>query len=399
MNHATSAGPDAHRPHITSRLRLVPLGVVTACVLACAVVGAVNSTAISSEATAAAPVGAEQGKGDPPAVVDERAADPCTPAFDTALSGEPWTGSQRATSEATFKAEIAQEDPAYVVGRKGWHYFTDYQAANFSQGIGRITQSVKQRNAWADFFARSQRTAKRLGSQYFVSIAPGNWGVYRQFLPAWAQKLRGTTSLDKLMSTHPDLPWIDTRSALRGADDRTYEPLNSHWTPYGGWVAWNAIATCLRDHGIDGVGVPAVKRVKVEPNLNEFAMNGVPDGKPQRTVPVYAKKHPRTVIRHIPDGKKLTNTPDDSVDMLLLPVRTTTKGAETDKKLLVLRDSTGSALSPLWSNSFATTIQYNHGVGTNLADPPNLRKLVKKYRPDVVLFVMTERFFYYDPPA
>lgn len=396
-----NAGPDAHRPTVANRLRLVPLAVLVLCVLAATVVGALSDSAVSSESRAAQ---GEPGREAASVATDREAAarradDPCVPGWNPGIKGEPWQGGRRAASERAYAKAIAKEDPAYVRGRKGWHFFTDYQVENFSQAVGRVVHTKAERRAWGRFLTKQQKTVEGLGSKYFVSVSPGNWAVYRQFLPAWAQRLRGSVSLDRLMKDYPKVNWIDTRPALRRAEHRTYEPLNSHWTPYGGYVAWQAISACLRARGLDGVGVPPLRKVKIEKNLNEFAVNGVPDGKPQRTVPVYRSKHPRTVIRHIPDGKVLDNVADHSVDMLLLPVRTTTKKAATDKTLLVLRDSTGSALSPLWSSSFRTTIQYNHGLGTNLADPPNLAKLVKKHDPDVVLFVMTERFFSLDPGA
>jgi hypothetical protein len=399
MNQPPTAGPDAHRPTVSGRLTLLPLALLVLCVLAATLVGAISDSAVSSE-SAPAPAAAAGAEKTAAVASERKAKDACRPGWNPATKGEPWQGSRRAQSEQAYSAKISGENPAYVRGRKGWLFFTDYQVQNFSQAVGRVVQTSAEQKAWARFLKRSQRTVEKLGSSYFVSPAPGNWAVYRQFLPTWAQKLRGSVSLDRLMAANPTINWVDTRSALRASDRLTYEPLNSHWTPYGGYVAWQAISRCLRQvPGLEGIDVPALKRVKTAKNLNEFAVNGVPDGKPQRTVPVYKKKHPKTVIRSIPGGKVLDNVPDDSVDMLLLPVRTTTKKAATNKTLLVLRDSTGSALSPLWSNSFRTTIQYNHGIGTDLADPPNLAKLVKKHKPDAVLFVFTERFLSLDPPG
>ena len=40
-------------------------------------------------------------------------------------------------------------------------------------------------------------------------------------------------------------------------------------------------------------------------------------------------------------------------------------GRPDPAKLLTLRDSTGDALSPLWSWSFGTTVQYGHEIGMN----------------------------------
>ena len=40
--------------------------------------------------------------------------------------------------------------------------------------------------------------------------------------------------------------------------------------------------------------------------------------------------------------------------------------------MLTLRDSTGNALSPLYSGSFGTTVQYGHGIGQAGLKPPDL---------------------------
>ena len=228
----------------------------------------------------------------------------------------------------------------------------------------------KQREAWATWIAKQQKIVEKAGGRYHVVVAPANWDVYPQKLPTWAQKLRGTTSLRQADgATTPSCPWIDTRAALRKAAKKhdTYEPLDSHWTPYGGYVAWQAITKCLRatDHGaqrrstrraITGVGITA--------NSNEFAPNGVPDGKPRRTYPIYAAPHPGD-HDHAPARRRADRrpVPTSSTDTLQAPLKTSTPGAQRPRsRCSTLRDSTGNALSPLWSTSFGTTVQYGHGI-------------------------------------
>ena len=207
-----------------------------------------------------------------------------------------------------------------------------------------------------------------------------------------------------MMRAHPDLPWIDTRPALRRAarTNPTYEPLNSHWTPYGGYVAWKAISRCLRatDPVFGPVGAPPITGVGVTTNASEFAAQGVPDGEPSRTYPVYATPHPATSITHLPDGEPIANRPDHETDTLTTPLRTVTPDAQAPGlSLLTLRDSMGGALSPLWSWSFGTTVQYAHGINQLGFAPPDLAQLVETHQPDLVLFVLTERWLYQRPPA
>jgi hypothetical protein len=395
--------PIAQRPRLVSRMRLVPLAVLCLCVATAAVAGAVRGTPV----TTGAPVAAmpQSGGNADKAAKGEKAKDKakkvCAPKWRNGVKREPWAGKARATSEQSYQKQIKKENPAYVRGKDGWLFFTDIQAVNFSQAIGRVTQTATQREAWAKFIKKSEKAVTKAGGEYHVVVAPANWDVFPGKLPTWAQRLRGTSSLDKLMKAHPELPWIDPRAALRKAAKKhdTYEPLDSHWTPYGGYVAWQAITRCLRttDETLT-IDVPAITGVDIVENSNEFEPNGVPDGKPRRTVPRYAQAHPPTTTTHLPDGAAIPDNPDFVTDAVYAPLKTVTPGAQAPGlTLLTLRDSTGNALSPLWSWSFGTTVQLAHGIGME-ADSPNVASAVTAYQPDVVLFVITERFLSESPP-
>lgn len=399
----------AQRPRLVSRLRLLPLGVLTLLVATAAVVGVVKGTPV----TAGAPAAAES-----PQDTQDRAADKaerqaakdaarakkvCLPKYATGIKGEPWQGAARAKSEKTFQKQIKKENPAYVRGKGGTLFFTDYQVDNFSQALGRVTQTKNQQNAWVKFIKKSQATVKKAGGDYRVVVMPANWDVHAEKLPAWAQPLRGTTSLQKLLKDHPELPWIDTRAALKKAAKKhdTYEPLNSHWTPYGGYVAWQAITKCLTatDPALAGITVPPLSGVGIEANANEFAANGVPDGKPARTYPIYSQAHPGVTMTHLPDGAVIQNSDDFVTDTVQTPLKTVTAGAQAPAlTMLTLRDSTGNSLSPLYSWSFGTTVQYAHGISQDGFTPPNLANLMSTYHPNLVLFVITERFLSQKPP-
>ena len=80
-------------------------------------------------------------------------------------------------------------------------------------------------------------------------------------------------------------------------------------------------------------------------------------------------------------------------DTIQAPLTTSTAQAQAPgAKLLTLRDSTGNALSPLWSWSFGSTVQYGHGIGQLGLKPPDLKALMSDQHPQVVLFMITERF-------
>ena len=86
------------------------------------------------------------------------------------------------------------------------------------------------------------------------------------------------------------------------------------------------------------------------------------------------------------------------IDAVFLPAKVETPGAQSDQTLLVYRDSTGSALSPLWRYSFATSYQYHHGILSTPAKPTKLATAIGTAKPDVFLYVISERMLDGKPP-
>jgi hypothetical protein len=384
--------PPPGRRRALARLRYVPLILLMIAVVAATAVGFVESRS-DDESSSSRTSGAAPARATLPAA--------CAPAVDQGIDAEHWRDDAlEPASEATFSREIARSPAGHVRGRGGWMFFTDGQAKDFSQAVGRERQGPSSVERWSDYLAGMQRTAEAGGSRFYVMIAPAKWDVRPDRLPTWAQRLRGTNSLDHLMVTHPELPFVDVRAALREAPEPTYSPLNSHWTDFGGYVAWQAATACLRADGLGAaVDVPAITGVDRVADRNEFAADGVElSATPGWTQPVLAAAHPTTTITDIDTGERVQPLPGDEVDLTQLPVRTTTKGAQSPDTLLVLRDSTGNALSPLWSTSFARTIQYQHPVG-EMGAPVDLAAIVDDNRPDVTIFTMTERYLSFDPPA
>ena len=390
------APPPGRGRRALAGLRYGPLVLLVLCVVVATILGRIEIRGERQDAERAAARAAAASEPVLPAV--------CAPPVDQGLTSEPWRDdSLEKASEATLARRLAAEKPGYVSGRDGWKFFTDVQVSDFSQALGRERLTKTPIKKWAAYLSTMQREAEARGGKFYVMIAPAKWDVYPDKLPRWAQDLRGTNSLDSLMSTHPELPFIDVRRALRKAakTEATYSPLDSHWTGYGGYVAWKAATACLRADGVDdALRVPPITGVDRVDDRNEHAADGVklPD-EPQWTVPVYATPHPATEVTDLRTGDAVPIGADDTVDMLQLPVEARTTKAQTQKTLLVLRDSTGSALSPLWSTSFARTFQYRHQIGDAESKPLDMKALIEKHRPDVTFFTMTERYLAHDPPA
>jgi hypothetical protein len=386
------------RGRAAAGLKYVPLTVLMLLVVTAVVLGVIESRSIDrrESASAAAPAGEAKAKATLPPV--------CAPPVDQGIDVEHWRDDDReSASEATFERELAGEKPGYVTGRGGWLFFNDIQIKDLSQAVGRERQGRRQVARWNTYLTGLKRAAEAKGGRFYILIGPAKWDVYPDRLPRWAADLRGTNSLDHLQAEHPELPFIDVRAPLRsaGAKVPTYSPLNSHWTDYGGYVAWQAVTACLRADGAAGpeLDVPAIRGVERVADVNEFATDGVElPAEPQATRPRYRSPHPVTTVVARKTGDTIEPRGDDVVDTSELPVETRTTGAQTDETLLVLRDSFGNALSPLWSTSFARTVQYQHPVG-EMGAPVDLPAVVDDVRPDITIFTMTERYLWFDPPT
>lgn len=388
----------AQRPSRAHGLRLVPLVLLVVCALAAGIGGQFvpfRAAPLPEAAVAAAP---------PPPPKKSSLPDRCALPVRQGLRGrEPWLDpALRAKSEKRFVKHLAREQPAYVEGEDGWLFWNDWQVSDASQSVGRLTLDASGVADWARYLKGLRRDAEKSGSQFYVMVAPAKWDVYPRLLPSWARDLRGTVSLDLLMKAHPELPFIDVRSPLRTAARKndTYEPLDSHWTPYGAYVAWKAATRCLRavSPNNEPLGVPDILGVGNVAPSNEFTPQGVVPGPDAvRTVPTYSEPLPPVTVTSIDSGAAVQPQPGNVVDGSVLPVQTRTSNAQSDDTLLVLRDSTGGALSPLWEASFARTVQLSHGLGTT-GPFPDVRALARTYRPDITMIVLTERYLGYEPP-
>jgi len=366
-------------------LQLVPLVAVVA----------VTATVATAGALAAPEKGREEAQA---LHADQRRQEQatCRPAYGGAATRNTWADpASRASSEQYFKAHAAKDSPMFERGRRGWVFLGDPYQQELSQAVGRAQLSPGQVSAWVDYLRTMRDQARRAGSDFYVVVAPAKWEIYRSKLPAWAESLQGPSSLDLLLKRAPNLPIVDIRSALRRAshtpETATYSPLNSHWTPYGGAVAWNAFARCLSvsTKGALAAQLPDFTGTTAVQDANEFAAFGVPTPPtPVWTSPTFATQLP-SVRATKTDGT--TPVPGDAgLDTLDLPAFTSAPAAPVDKTLLMLRDSTGTAFGRWADVSFRRTVQVAHTF-TGHNDALDVAAELKTYHPDVTVYLITER--------
>lgn len=317
--------------------------------------------------------------------------------------GDPtiWSGPRTPESEAVFAENTTDLPYPGIPGREGFVFWSDIQANNFSDMLGRAPWLDEQRDQWRDYFDDLRAGLAREGKDLIVVVAPSSGTVYPEMLPDWSQPLRGLTHFDQLLAVSGDLPIVDVRGDLRDAseDEWVYSAVNSHWTPYGASVAWGSISECLQDlypdSGYDGLAKAEVASIETQAPPNEFAEWGVEVPRDDWTVPTL-DPGPVTTTRVAPDGTESELAWPGGVDLLELPV--TTSGGEMTKKALVVGDSQGTALSAFWAGSFESTFQIRHF----LDDPSQRANVLHAARTsdaDLVVFELTERYLSLQPPT
>lgn len=305
-----------------------------------------------------------------------------------------WNKAVEIYSQVLYELGTTSNTGIGVVGTHGWVFLGDSFDHNMSQALGRRVYNAEEIRRWSETLKQEQEWLNRRGIPLLFVVAPAKWAIYPDRLPMWAQRRIGVHSFDLLLRSPLHLPLIDLRPVLRAsrATADTYSPLNSHWTDYGAWVAWKAIAARLgtMSPALAGLYVPAVNGAVANTYGSEFAsMISLPE-KNHWTLPRLEKPLPDFEIV-APDGSVKTVSGWTHTGLLDLPRETRTPSVRNHIRALVLRDSMGDSLSPYLQSAFSETIQVNHDITVpDLA--PNVPALVEDRKPNVVLYVMTERY-------
>ncbi|MET0230853.1 MAG: hypothetical protein ABW186_07990 [Rhodanobacteraceae bacterium] len=305
-----------------------------------------------------------------------------------------WNRAVAFYTDALYALGVSGRPGAAEVGRDGWVFLGDIFSGDFSQSLGRRVLDDREVAGWTQTFAleTSWLAARNIGSA--IVVAPSKGTIYPDRLPRWNDGRTHASSLDRILAAAPALPLIDTRAALRDAraSADTYSALNSHWTDYGAYVAWTKIAPELgrRIPALASLRAPALASIGVEDGHNEFAgMLGLEASNAWTTYRLEQALGDYAIVAD--DGATRTAPGVTETDLLDLPRTTRNEHARTSARVLVLRDSSGNSLSPFLQDAFRETYQVDHKLGAP-GRGPNLAALVDRFHPDVVLWVIAERY-------
>lgn len=400
-----SAGPSLHSMHSVereiprSRARRVayflPLSLLMVAVIVMAVIGI---TARQSSQAEAAQLRAE--------VLTQPSQrtslpDSCVSSDFPVHPTDIWTGERTAASEREFAAH-PEVFGMRVEGRDGFDFWGDGQSHNLSQALGRAPWIDEQLAQWVAYFSDLDRKLSEDGRELVIVVAPAKWELYRENLPEWADDLQGKTHLEQFLERSGDLPVVDVRGAMQDAKQLApvYSAVNTHWSPYGAYAAWQQTVTCAAalypDSVWSQIQVPEMTDISLGTAPNEFTPYGNEATVEDWAAPVLPSAEPVRSTVTGADGIQQDGPADGTVGLLDMPAHT--ESVSGTGRALIMRDSTGEALAPVWASAFEQTCQARH----NLDYPeqrPDVVAEAEECDADTVLYVFTERYFAQLPPT
>lgn len=251
-----------------------------------------------------------------------------------------------------------------IIDYKGEVYFSDDELKKIAAGM----------NKAKDFYAKK-------GINYIVVVAPNKENVYAENMPLNMQKARKSDKSRaddaiEYMNKHTKVKVLNLKANLLNAKAQTphdlYFKRDTHWNAVGAYIGYSEI--------VDAINVSGIKL----PN-NKFAKNMVVE---KGMIPVDMDPNYREIayeIKYYPNIKPELKLSEDRGNI----IHYNTKGAVSNKSVLMIRDSFAADLIPFFSKSFASSLFLHQSKNVH----ENIDGYIAKYKPNLVIDEVVERDF------
>ncbi|MDT3535684.1 hypothetical protein ROM48_06575 [Cronobacter malonaticus] len=295
-------------------------------------------------------------------------------------------------------------DQVYV-GKDGWLFLGENYSSPITTKLSGVNNSNKAAiekiasnvASWDSFFrAHGVKDFK-------IIVGPDKETVYHELAPTWLKQSEGQI-LRELIKSNPDI-YVDAFSPIGKAKNLSEMPLyfktDTHWNLYGGAIAFNALTERLR------LDVPGI-RLEPPYGTEDFFIKKKDGGDLSRFLKIshIISDEEVDIKRRSMADLQVTSVDYRTGKVIssgrLVPIEAPrtltvygTAKSLNNYKVLWLRDSFGTAVSPYMVRTFGNILQVHYGRIT----PPEIKRLVMNYKPDFVFITGVERdslgkFFY-----
>lgn len=313
-------------------------------------------------------------------------------------------------SEAIYPLGLSIDPGRVIIGKEGWLYLGDhFEQSISSKRTAATAHDVKTFSKIAESAEAWDRWLKLKGvTEFRILIGPDKDSVYPEYLPDWASHSPNRPTHDLMPDRRAGI-YIDPTAALRKAKDDALEPLyyrtDTHWNALGAWIAFDELRKSMAStqpyllwpHRKEQIIASTFERPGGD--LANFLriQNTHPD---KELILNLHKEYELPVEQYDLNSGALTFSGlNIGVEPSMTPIQIKSPKALNKTKVLWLRDSFGSAMSPLIAATFSDVVQMHFLA----LEPQSLGDLVEIYRPDIVIITSVERdtrnaFFQSLPP-
>lgn len=305
----------------------------------------------------------------------------------------------RWSAKLLYPLGISTDPQQVIIGYDDWLYLGDKYSQTLSidqtpptaadyalgQQIGAATQ------AWNIYLATQGVKLLR------VMVGPNKSTLYPEHLPAWAKTAKPNAT-DALFAGTGTVQYIDLRQAMLAAKATQpaalYYKTDTHWNALGAGMAFRAFAqqTGLAAPELRWPLPTAYELSHVDPrdggDLAKFLhlSTDLADTQPVLHASNLALE---TTQFDWTTQQILHRGGNPVVEAPTKPLQVKSDAALNNKRVLWLRDSFGSAMSPLMAATFSDVLQLHWHEG--LKSPARFIALVEAFKPDYVFFTVVER--------
>jgi alginate O-acetyltransferase complex protein AlgJ len=284
-----------------------------------------------------------------------------------------------------WKRQVFRESTISVVmeGKGGWYFYASDKMIEHASGQIRFDDDTLR--AWSDLLeARRDWLAKR-GIAYLFVVPPDKHTVYPEFLPDWIYSGGSPTKLAQFvdfMKAHSTVPILDLRPVLTEAKQkaRVYQFTDTHWTPEGGFVTYQALVRELARQrpGLEPLDSSQFSRATISKPGGDLATLMGQEGLIEKD---YVTLAPIPPLESVPLATDAAILPKDWGKN---PEPRVTDNPKASGKVILFRDSFAGSWVPFLSHHFNRVIyiwQYDWDSA-----------FIQREKPDVVIDEILERF-------
>lgn len=264
-------------------------------------------------------------------------------ARDALLRGNAWLSVHLFRTSPSEKA---------ILGREGWIFYAQFQTLENLRGLVPFSQA--ELSAWRELLLARRDYLARRDIPYVLLICPDKHEIYPEYLPPGYEARLGPTRRAQLVAylkATTDLLVADPTETLRAHKDGPsplYFPTDTHWNDRGGYYA---AAEVLR---LAGTQPPPASRLSFQELPAYLGDLGSMVLTPLRYSAMPQAQTEPPFMAHesdeLPEGYAIPN-PDNAVARTMLYENPAGEG-----RLLMFRDSFGTALKPYLTNTFSRSL-------------------------------------------